>query len=38
MPEWMTLPETLDLKIAGLLVLVGVILGLSYFGRRDKRT
>jgi hypothetical protein len=36
MPEWMTLPETLDLKIAVLLVLIGVILSLAYFSREDE--
>jgi hypothetical protein len=36
MPEWMMLPESLDLKLAVLLVLIGVILSLSYFGREDE--
>lgn len=34
MPEWMTLPEALDPKLTVFLVLVGVILGLPYFGRK----
>ncbi len=34
MPEWMMLPEALDPKLAVFLVLVGIILSLSYFGRK----
>jgi hypothetical protein len=34
MPEWMTLPDAVEPKLAVFLVLVGIILGLSYFGRR----
>jgi hypothetical protein len=30
------LPESLEPKLAVLLVLIGVILGLSYFGRKDE--
>ena len=36
MPEWMMLPEALDPKLTVFVVLVGVILSLSYFGRRDE--
>jgi hypothetical protein len=35
MPEWMTLPEELDLKLAVFVLLVGIILSLSYFGQKD---
>ena len=41
MPEWMMLPElpeALDLKLTVFFLLVGVILGLSYFGWREERT
>lgn len=37
MPEWMTLPEALDPKLAVFLALVGIILSLSYFGRKYER-
>ena len=39
MPEWMMLPElpeALDPKLTVFFLLVGVILSLSYFGRRDE--
>ncbi len=36
MPEWMMLPESLDPKLAVLLVLIGVILSLSHFGREHE--
>ena len=34
MPEWMMLPEALDPKLTVFLVLVGIILSLSYLGRK----
>jgi hypothetical protein len=36
MPEWMMLPEAVEPKLAVFFLLVGVILSLSYFGRRDE--
>lgn len=34
MPEWMMLPEALDPKLTIFVVLIGVVLSLSYFGRK----
>jgi hypothetical protein len=36
MPEWMTLPDAMEPKLAVFFLLVSVILSLSYFGRRDE--
>jgi hypothetical protein len=36
MPEWMTLPEAVEPKLAVFLLLIGLVLSLSYFGQKDE--
>jgi len=36
MPDWMNIAELVEPKLLVFLVLIGVVLGLSYFGRDDR--